>query len=146
MTTGADGRVRLWDLGTGRHQRVHYPTANRSSGARRSAQLAVSTPGDVAFVPSGAHILVLEVATGALLATLRGHFEHIAAVALHTTLHELYSGGLDKQIVAWTPRVLPGSVGERALEDDADAWSDDENDREDNARANPALPPSLFSR
>ena len=49
-----------------------------------------------------AQIQAFDTQSGALRATLRGHFAAVTAVVYHPALHELYSGGHDGNLLCWT--------------------------------------------
>lgn len=72
---------------------------------------------NVLYHPSGSIIQMLQVGTGELLGTLRGHLDTVYACAFNPALQELYTGGNDRQLLAWTPQRSDDPV-------DKDTWSD----------------------
>ena len=71
----------------------------------RHLQMSLSTAAQPAliFVPSGDKILVLNMITGARVATLTAHFQQTLACVYHPTLQYLFSGATDRNILVWAP-------------------------------------------
>ncbi|GAQ85546.1 putative WD-40 repeat family protein [Klebsormidium nitens] len=122
FSTGADSRLRLWDIETGNNTLVNYRTTRGK--ANRGTQIAVSPDSSHVYQPSGSVIQAFDVWSGEPHATLRGHFEGVNCCTFQAHDQEMYSGGNDRQILVWEPPA-PAKV----LEDehaDQDNWSDDE--------------------
>ena len=69
------------------------------------------------YHPSGSIIQMLQIGTGEKIGTLRGHMDTVHACVFNPVLQELYSGGNDCQVLAWTAPAQDGQV-------DQDTWSD----------------------
>eukprot|EP00741_Cyanophora_paradoxa_P009330 tig00000144_g9038.t1 len=135
LSSGLDGRVRLWALGSGRgrvkHALVNYAGTWNAQGA--GAAFCVSHDSRRLFHPvgpAGADVGCFDVQSGAAEGRpLRGHFRHVSACVAHPSRAEVYSAGADRQMLVWAgpprgglgPAHEPGSPGS-----DQDRWSDDE--------------------
>jgi WD40 repeat protein len=109
LTTGADGtdgRVRLWDVASGKLVRVF----DNSAGAL-----------DVAFLPDGRRFLMshgkelrlADVETGEVLKSYRGHVYGVTSFALVPQSSFVVSGSLDETVRLWRlPDPPPEKVGE----------------------------------
>ena len=62
---------------------------------------------------------VLQTSTGETLGTLRGHMDSVHACIFNPLSQELYTGGNDCQVLAWSPR-------QHDDRQDQDNWSDSE--------------------
>jgi len=127
ISAGNDNRIHMWNLATGMNTLVNYPGAlNRSP---KSNQIAVSNNGKFVYYPSFNSINVYDIYSGEQVGVLQGHLDKVNCCVFHPTNMELYSGGNDAQILAWTPSQEPqavasGEVGPETV--DKDTWSDDE--------------------
>jgi len=124
LSTGTDGRLRCWNTKTGANTLANYPsTENRFKNGN---QMAVSANGAIVFHPNDNMINAYHVHTGALLFQLKGHFDRVNCCLFHPQKEELFSGGNDRQILAWTP--LPDEQEAEIAQavEDRDTWSDDD--------------------
>ena len=116
LTTGNDGRPRLWDMHSKLHMMRHYQ--KRCSKTKYVRRVGFSDDGRHMFHPSENAVYVFDVMSGRLVRTLAGgHFGAVHCVAWNEKFEQLYTGGADKAMLVWG---VP--FGEM---DDRDAWSDD---------------------
>jgi len=116
LTTGNDGRPRLWDMDSKRHMMRHYQ--KRCSKTKYVRRVGFSDDGRHMFHPSENAVHVFDVMSGRLVRTLGGgHFGAVHCVAWNEKLEQLYTGGADKAMLVWG--VPFGEMDER------DDWSDD---------------------
>ncbi|XP_063901483.1 DNA excision repair protein ERCC-8-like isoform X5 [Zophobas morio] len=101
LSIGSDSKLKVWNYYLGTNKLINFPGIR----ARRARTLAVSLtiPRPLVYVPCHSTIKVYEIHTGELVHVLRGHYETVNALAFHPYLPELYSGGADGKILAWTP-------------------------------------------
>eukprot|EP01132_Coremiostelium_polycephalum_P002572 gene2572-3186_t len=99
VSTGADSKIRLWDMQTGVNTLVDYRNAHNSHGTAN--QMALSTDGKYLFHPNGKNINVYNTKTGELVKYLKGHFERVNCCIFHPTQEILYSGSNDQLILVW---------------------------------------------
>ena len=117
LTTGNDGRPRLWDMDSKRHMMRHYQ--KRCSKTKYVRRMAFSDDGRHLFHPSENVVYVFDVMSGRLVRTLGGgHFGAVHCVAWNEKFEQLYSGGSDKAMLVWG--VPFGDM------DDTDGWSEEE--------------------
>ncbi|GMH38513.1 hypothetical protein BSKO_06397 [Bryopsis sp. KO-2023] len=118
ISAATDSRVRLWDAVNHTNMLVNYSgTYNRSMKAR---QLAVSSDSELIFHPSGSVVQVFDLSTGETFDNLRGHMDTINCCLFNPSMHELYSGSNDGNILVWG---IPHSACDDVM--DQDNWSDD---------------------
>lgn len=106
MTAGRDHCVRVWDVAAGaRRVPVHFERAPNTCPTK--VQLAVTPQGrELLAVPSGANVLLFDLATGRLVRTLKGHLRRVRACVAHPfRAGELYTGSNDPRMLAWTAHV-----------------------------------------
>jgi DNA excision repair protein ERCC-8 len=116
LTTGNDGRPRLWDMDSKRHMMRHYQ--KRCSKTKYVRRVGFSDDGRHMFHPSENAVYVFDVMSGRLVRTLGGgHFGAVHCAAWNEKLEQLYTGGSDKAMLVWG---VP--FGEM---DEHDAWSDE---------------------
>lgn len=123
LSSGADKRVRLWDLKTGRCLRVHPGHAGyvRSVAWSADQRLAISGSDD-------SQLRLWNFAARGDLSVLNGHRGVVASVALSANQRSILSGSFDKTVRLWDARtgqclhVLEGHTG-RVLNV---AWSEDQ--------------------
>lgn len=84
-------------------------------------QMATAEDHDLLYHPSGSIIQVLQIGTGDSIGVLRGHMDTVHACVFNPALQEVYSGGNDCQILAW-------SAPDHDTAADHDAWSDSDNE------------------
>ena len=134
ISAGNDDQVRLWDATTHCNLLVNYSSAyNRATKPR---QLATSDCGRALFFPSGSVVKVLDVTSGSEIRLLKGgHFESIHACVWNASLQELYTGGNDRAIVVWAPKLLSLFQGNWSTQNDqnsddfdCDNWTESESD------------------
>lgn len=99
LSTGEDGRIRQWTTG-GQNLIVSYPAIS-SPGLGTNSNFAVSADGRWLFHPSNREIWLIDIHTGALIKSLRGHFDRCLCVALRPGWDQAFSGGAEMQIFAW---------------------------------------------
>jgi DNA excision repair protein ERCC-8 len=117
MTTGNDGRPRLWDMHSKAYMMRHYQ--KRCSTSKYVRRLAFSDDGRFMFHPSENVVHVFDIMSGRLVRTLGGgHYGAVQCVAWNEKYEQLYSGGADKAMLVW-------GVPVRDV-DEKDAWSEDE--------------------
>ena len=122
LTAGADARMRLWDLWTGRHTHVHYEGAEHES--QSCAAVALSTDGTVAYGCGRGSIKCWGVhAGGEPRARLCAHLSGARALAAHPHTPALYSGGGDGEVATWEPGTL--GVDGYGPDDDGDEEQED---------------------
>lgn len=150
VSCGLDNTVRVWCTRTGRNLNIDISVPNPGT---RTTQFAVSegcTP-DLIFMPNGRSIDAYDISTGKRQYTLHGHFRQVNCCYYHPDYQELYTGGSDRNILVWTPKMgtsvsymskqkvktvkkeEPGSeTNETSVEQNgvlaatADSWSSDE--------------------
>ncbi|KAK9791163.1 hypothetical protein WJX73_000510 [Symbiochloris irregularis] len=115
LTAGTDGRVRQWDSYNHRNMLINF--ANTFNRATKPRQMATAQESDVLYHPSGSVIQMLRIGGGDELGILRGHMDTVHACAFNPVEHELYTGGSDCQLLAWS---APSSD----VPIDKDNWSD----------------------
>lgn len=117
LTTGNDGRPRLWDVDSKQHMMTTMQ--KRCSKAKHVRRVAFTEDGRFLFHPSENGVHVFDVANGRLVRTLAGgHFKAVHCAAWNDKYEQLMTGGADKAMLVWGV-----SFGEM---DDRDAWSEDE--------------------
>lgn len=122
LSAGSDSRLRLWDLESGRNTLVNFETVRLQSS--KAIQLAVSQDSALAFVPCMKVVKAFDIWSGRTSFTFRGHYECVNCCWFSSQDQELYTGGIDRQILVWSPS---GSITEKMDEehtDDQDNWSD----------------------
>ena len=82
-------------------------------------QMATAQESNVLYHPSGSVIQMLQIGNGDELGILRGHMDTVHACAFNPVAHELYTGGSDCQLLAW-------SAPDADVPIDKDNWSDSE--------------------
>eukprot|EP00736_Rhodelphis_marinus_P003662 Rmarinus@m.21955 len=119
VTSGADSKVRLWDSFSGMSTKVNY--AKIISNDTKGIQIGVSRSGDTLFHPCRSEIQAYDVETGKSMYTLRGHYGDVSCVIGHPWDDEVYSGGMDSEVLVFTPKSSSDTFQPGLL--DADAWS-----------------------
>lgn len=101
LSVGTDCCLRLWNVLTGQNQMINFGYVTNDS--KKSIQLDVSanTQPILAYVPSEGNIFVYETETGQKVNTLLGHYNSVNCCYYHPEKVELYSGGHDRNILAW---------------------------------------------
>jgi WD40 repeat protein len=117
LTTGNDGRPRLWDMNSKCNMMRHYQ--KRCSKTKYVRRVGFSEDGRFMFHPSENAVYVFDLLSGGLVRTIGGgHFGAVHCAAWNEKYEQLYTGGSDKTMLVW-------GVPFGAL-DDQDAWSEDE--------------------
>ena len=120
LSTGCDGRLRLWDAVTGKNTLMNYhPTRNTS----RAIKFCVSPDAPFVFYPDRTSISMFDMWSGRQFKELRGHFGSVSACVAHPFLQEVYSCA-ENTILAWD--VKPSSDDDDHRSSDVDAWSDED--------------------
>ena len=117
LSLGADRRVRKWDAITGKNLKAKYDEVD-TVGLRTGLTLAFSRAGatDCLFLPAKTRVAVLEVDNGRTARQLpAAHFGPVAALAYSPARLQLYTGGRDRQILAWQPDSDTGARQQEAL-------------------------------
>ncbi|CAM9255162.1 unnamed protein product [Phaeothamnion confervicola] len=128
LTSGMDGRLRLWDVSSGENMLTNY--LGTKSKQARPFRMAVAAPsGDrrsMLFFPNGAgrggaDVLVYPVHTrdGQPISTLRGHVEPVQCCAYRPNTQELVTGGFDSLVLLWSYRSRLSPAQEAAAAADA---------------------------
>lgn len=151
ISSGMDKKMRRWDAQTGKNTIVRNSTCNSSKEAckriqsliflpslpsvrpkvnysglgsvYRSTRFAMSTHGDFIYFPSGPHVLQFDTCSGRLHARLQGHFDRVVCCSVNPSTQDVYSAGVDRHILVWTP-----SEEERNADPDADREDDEQID------------------
>jgi WD40 repeat protein len=111
-TTGKDGAIRLWAVGTGKELR-------RLRGHRQEVLAVAFSPGGKTLASGGRGRLIhlWATATGKELRRLRGHTANVLALSFAPTGKTLASVGADNTVRIWDPRTgkesqqFPGRFG-----------------------------------
>jgi WD40 repeat protein/tRNA A-37 threonylcarbamoyl transferase component Bud32 len=106
LSGGQDGTLRLWDLATGREERVLV-----GAGPEVRA-VALSADGRLALSASGATLRLWDAAAGQELGKLVGHTNTVKSVALSADGRRAVSGGDDRTVRLWD---VPGRREVRRL-------------------------------
>jgi DNA excision repair protein ERCC-8 len=101
LSSGADNRLRLWAAASGANTLVNFPRIRNQVPQGHS--MAIGSDDRTVFHPNGKHIGVYNMLTGELLSQLDGHFDTIKGCVVCPYRDELITGGLDRQILSWTP-------------------------------------------
>jgi len=130
VSTGADARVRRWDLSSGLNTYTPYDDAGLIPTAA-ACQIAITADGERLFVPcADGRVRAFRTTSGALDCELRGHLDDVFACAHKDGgAAELFTCGKDANVLVWTAVT---ASGDSAHPIDADAWSDEDDD--ENAR------------
>jgi len=135
LSFGTDHRLRLWNLWASRNTLVNYGRIDNFG--KKHVQMAVSNglKEDIVFVPS-VQIFAFEIHSGKKIDLLGAHFGAATCCVYHSCFQELYSGGLDSNLLSWSPfgyskfaraELAEGDEGNGILEEAyQDAWSSDE--------------------
>ena len=112
-SSGTDRRLRLWHASSGKNTLVHFPeTRNKNKICR----FALSADSSVVYYPNGLKVVSFELESGRKVQELTGHFDQVHCLAANPMVSrpacELYSGGKDQTILAWTPLASVGADGE----------------------------------
>lgn len=102
LSTGKDNEMRLWDSEFGYHMFVSYDSM-QSYGSKDVPQLCISNQGDIVYRSCHKVIEAYDIQTGRLVNVLRGHYDTVTSSVFHPSLPQLYTGGMDKKILIWTP-------------------------------------------
>jgi DNA excision repair protein ERCC-8 len=126
VSTSQDGTLRMWDL-LDSASLVHLPIPDhRGNPHTGCSQLSISPSGHHAYVPSDREVVVFSLVDGTAVGRLQGHFDIINATALQPNTQTLYTGAMDRSILAWGPPEADSSPdgGPGRHPDNEDAWSD----------------------
>lgn len=81
----------------------------------RINRFAVSCNGASLYFPNGLSVSEYDLASGRVKQQLRGHFERVVCCATNAATQDVYSAGVDRQILVWT-----AADDERAADDDTE--------------------------
>ena len=90
----------------------------------KDVRFSVSVDNRSIFLPVRQHLHQYDVASGRLLRKFVGHFDRVLCSAMNEATQDLYSAGVDRNILVWTPK-----ADEAKYEED-----EEERDREEDAR------------
>lgn len=134
LSVGTDNRLRLWDTHTFKNSLINYGRIPISL-VQQTCPLSITSPlcslTPILMVPSGSDVYLFELFTGKKVIALKGHYGNITSCTLHPFEQEIYSGGVDRNILCWT--VTPhtahenqgGSISKQATVYN-DTWSDED--------------------
>ncbi|RKP09023.1 DNA excision repair protein ERCC-8-like protein [Thamnocephalis sphaerospora] len=141
VSTGHDERIRLWQTDTGRNLMVNYGNKLRNQrNFRATPVLALDRFGrwpTLIHASDNCRILAFDLFTGELMNEWRTAYGRVTCVAWRTSYEELYSGGNDCEVFAWTPtrhnaakRAYGASEAQSGTEDEmsGDAWTESDSD------------------
>lgn len=140
LTFGTDCRLRLWNTRNGRNSLVNYGSINNEQLKCVKIDVSHFLRPDVVFVPHESNIDVFCIHSGSRINRLIGHYNEVNCVLHHPVLQECYSGGNDRNILVWTPKMstteafeeylLSGEKGIKMPSDGLmrDTWSSDEDE------------------
>ncbi|KAJ1905144.1 hypothetical protein LPJ81_002086 [Coemansia sp. IMI 209127] len=140
VSSGSDGRARVWrtdaDGLSSPALSAEFPVGTRrlSEGGgdelKGTIEPALTSTDDgtvkseIMFYPNDdGTISTIELTTGRCIGVLRGHFAPVACVAWRSRHMELYSGGVDSNILVWCPPATENMSAEQAAAR-VDGWSD----------------------
>jgi len=131
ISTGADARVRRWDLSNGLNAYTPYDAAGLIPTAA-ACQIAITADGERLFVPcTDGRVRAFRTTSGALDCELRGHLDDVFACAHKDGGDaELFTCGKDANVLVWSSTPFTAR-GDSTDVFDGDAWSDE--DEDDNA-------------
>ncbi|XP_014671566.1 PREDICTED: DNA excision repair protein ERCC-8-like isoform X2 [Priapulus caudatus] len=104
VSFGTDCRVRLWRTDNGQNMLVNYGAINNVHEKCLSIDVSSSLNPEIVFVPHDSNIDMLCLHTGTKLQRLVGHYNDCNTLVYHPFHQELYSGGNDRNIIAWLPK------------------------------------------
>lgn len=125
---GCDGFFRCWDAIRLRHELSCKEKL--SNDGKKFAQFSLSD--NYAFVPSGDDIVVIDLISGRVVKTLRGHYGKVNCCSYRSKYQDLFSGANDRSILVWCPKMDQNRdyvehIAPKALNELVeDAWSDEE--------------------
>ncbi|KAL8611451.1 hypothetical protein ACOMHN_014506 [Nucella lapillus] len=138
VTFGTDHRVRVWETSRGQLLALNFGVVNNTVKKGVGMEVVSDCTPTVLFVPSDSTIAVYDLFKGDHLANLCGHFNDVNCCVSHPHTQFLFSGGLDRNLLVWSPegdsqeRALPSpedtakGEGGRVQTVTADTWSSDE--------------------
>ncbi|PAA49564.1 hypothetical protein BOX15_Mlig007518g2, partial [Macrostomum lignano] len=131
LSVGDDGRARLWSTGRvdgsvrGGYRCLPANFGQFRNRAQRRLQTAISsdTCPAFAFVPDDAAVAVADLTSGDRLGSLVGHYNQVTACAVNPWSQELYTIGLDRNLLLWQPASLMAAIDEAETAQRPDAGS-----------------------
>jgi hypothetical protein len=79
---------------------LNYPGITMTARINR---FTVSCNHASVYLPHGAHLHEYSVSTGRLRNKFTGHFERVVCCATNPATQDVYSAGVDRHILVWTP-------------------------------------------
>lgn len=105
-TFGTDCRMRLWNTHTGKNMLVNFGRINNEQQKCLNMEISWFLNPEMVFIPHDSNIDVFCLRTGAKLLRLVGHYNDCNTMVYHPYYNELYSGGNDRNIIVWSPKMF----------------------------------------
>jgi hypothetical protein len=83
----------------------------------RTNRFSVSCNDASVFFPNNLHLHEYDVFTGRLLRKFKGHFERILCCTTNPVTQDVYSAGIDRHILVWTPKADEQTYAKEELEE-----------------------------
>ncbi|KAJ2476763.1 hypothetical protein IWW56_004732 [Coemansia sp. RSA 2131] len=140
VSAGSGHCARVWNTASPQTPTVEIQTGAKNGNVRtnttlstKTVEMTLTTAADgttstkVLFIPSTStcEVLAVDVCTGEVIIRLDAHFASVTCAAWRPSFGELYTGGTDSNVVAWSVREVLGST-QAVLR--TDTWSDSEPD------------------
>lgn len=105
VSASKDKTLRLWDALELKyfHKQAPWETASHYSSIRPLLTDMRDSSPSLLYIPSHRHILEINMSTFTVRKRLQGHFGRVVCLAMNDAEPSLYSGGADREILAWKP-------------------------------------------
>eukprot|EP00040_Diaphanoeca_grandis_P009853 m.50431 g.50431 ORF g.50431 m.50431 type:complete len:384 (-) comp21297_c1_seq1:52-1203(-) len=124
LSTGNDGRLRVWDANTGQNTLLNIAGFNNKSSKNITFCVSRGSRDRLIFHPHNSDIAVYNLSTGVLRNMLKGHYREVHSCIFHPTREEVYSGSSDAEVLVWTPQIDNNKLDvDEANTDMHDDWS-----------------------